>query len=45
MKIFIIGAGTLGKLIAEIIESNNSLIVGGFYDDNCIQNNKAFEKL
>jgi acetyltransferase-like isoleucine patch superfamily enzyme len=34
MKIFIIGAGTLGKLIVEIIESINEFEVGGFYDDN-----------
>ncbi len=34
MKIFIIGAGTLGKLIVEIIESTTEFEVGGFYDDN-----------
>ncbi len=33
-NIFIIGAGTLGKLIVEIIESTNQYEVGGFYDDN-----------
>jgi acetyltransferase-like isoleucine patch superfamily enzyme len=34
MKVFIIGAGTLGKLIVEIIESTTEFEVGGFYDDN-----------
>ena len=34
IKVFIIGAGTLGKLIVEIIESTKEFEVGGFYDDN-----------
>ncbi|SDM89088.1 sugar O-acyltransferase, sialic acid O-acetyltransferase NeuD family [Daejeonella rubra] len=34
IKVFIIGAGTLGKLIVEIIESTGYFQVGGFYDDN-----------
>lgn len=33
-SLFIIGAGTLGKLIVEIIESTTEFEVGGFYDDN-----------
>lgn len=33
-NIFIIGAGTLGKLLVEIIESSDKFQVGGFYDDN-----------
>jgi len=33
MKVYIIGAGTLGRLILEIIESHENDEVGGFYDD------------
>jgi len=33
-RVFIVGAGTLGKLIVEIIESTTEFEVGGFYDNN-----------
>lgn len=33
-EIFIIGAGTMGKLVAEIIECSEEYFVAGFYDDN-----------
>lgn len=33
MKIFILGAGTLGKFILDIIESQDGLELGGVFDD------------
>lgn len=33
-SIFIIGAGTLAKLLVDIIESSDKFQVGGFFDDN-----------
>ena len=33
MKVYILGAGTLGKFIVDIIESRNDFEVGGFFDD------------
>ena len=42
-KVYIIGAGTLGKFIVEIIESDAKFKVGGFYDDNFPEINSVFE--
>ena len=33
MKIYILGAGTLGKFIIDIVESQDSLEIGGVFDD------------
>src|ERR1035437_6865268 len=33
MKIYILGAGTLGKFIIDIIESQDGLEIGGVFDD------------
>jgi len=33
MDIYIIGAGTLGRLIIDIVESDNKFNIAGFYDD------------
>lgn len=40
-KIYIIGAGTLGCFIADIIESLEIFQVGGFFDDNYPKKDKA----
>jgi acetyltransferase-like isoleucine patch superfamily enzyme len=42
MKIYILGTGTLGRLIAEIIESIDNIEVGGFFDDGYPSVKKVF---
>ena len=34
LKIYILGSGSLGRLIVDIIESGKAYSVGGFFDDN-----------
>ena len=33
MEIYVIGAGTLGRLVVDIVESHNQFRIAGFFDD------------